>query len=109
MLLKKDDGFEEVANDIVYVELHGDTLTLRDIIGQKFQFQSTIIAEVNVPKETLKLYSNPMIGKILNFLEKYDECVKSSTYSEDLEEMWEEIKAEGSKMIRTLWMKLKGQ
>lgn len=109
VLLKDGNDFREVASDVVYVGLHGNTLTLQDVIGQKIQFQSTIITEVNVPKETLKLYLNPLIGKVLNFIGKYDECVKSNTYSEDLEEIWEEVKADGLKMIRALWVKLKGE
>lgn len=108
VFLRDDNGLRMIAEDIVFVKLHGSKLVLQDVIGQEVQLKSAIVSEVNVPKERLELFSNPLIGKVLNFVEKYAECIRTNTYNEELEEIWEEIKAEGSEMIRTLWMKLKG-
>lgn len=108
VVLEDDGKLREVASDIIHIKLEGNMLMLRDIIGKTVKLKSAIITEVNVPREELKLYSNSLLDKVLTFIKKYNECVRTGTYSEDLEELWEEVKAEGSEMIRSLWTKLRG-
>jgi len=40
----------------------------------------------------------------LAFLSRYDELASRGVYSEEIEELWEEIKGEGEAMVKKLWV-----
>ncbi|RLE54165.1 MAG: hypothetical protein DRJ26_02210 [Candidatus Methanomethylicota archaeon] len=108
VLLRGVGEVKDVASDVIYVKVDGNGVILRDIIGREHRVSSAVIEEVNVSREELKLIHNPLLSLVLKFLEEYEKCVEKGEYSEVLEELWEEVKAEGSNMIRSLWVKLKG-
>jgi len=108
VISKSIDSIEDVGTDIVYAKFSNGNVILRDIIGDEKVVESAIIREVNVMKEQLQLFKHPMIGLVFSFLSKYEECIKSGRYSEEVEHLWEEVKSMGSNMVRELWIKLKG-
>lgn len=107
VLLRGVGEVKDVASDIIYAKLEGDGVVLRDIIGREHRVSSAIVEEIDVSRENLKLLHSPILSLVLKFIKEYERCVEQGVYSEALEELWEEVKAEGSSMIRSLWVKLK--
>jgi|YelNatPaOPRAMG01_1025707.scaffolds.fasta_scaffold51274_2 predicted RNA-binding protein len=95
---------EEVYDDVVYAKLEGETIILKDVLGIRKTISSAIIEEVDVQSETLKLKRSSIVGKLLAFLSRYDELASRGVYSEEIEELWEEIKGEGEAMVKKLWV-----
>jgi len=94
---------EEVYDGVVYAKLEGETVILKDVLGIRKTISPAIIEEVDVQSETLKLKRSSIIGKLLAFLSRYDELASRGAYSEEIEELWEEIKGEGEAMVKKLW------
>ncbi|RLE49937.1 MAG: hypothetical protein DRJ21_02065 [Candidatus Methanomethylicota archaeon] len=108
VLARSFNSIEDVGSDIIYAKFNYGDVTLRDIIGNEKTVNSAIIDEVNVAKEQLKLFKHPIIKLLFNFLKKYEECLNTGVYSEELESLWEDVKSAGSNMVREIWLKLKG-
>ncbi len=98
----RDGEVRKVYDDVVYVKINGETIVLKDVLGIRKAIPSAIIEEVDVQSETLKLRGGSIIGKLLVFLNRYDDLISRGTYSGDVERLWEDVKREGDAMVERL-------
>lgn len=94
---------EVVAEDVVSAKLEKDEMLLYDVLGSVKRVRSTIIKELDVAKEAMVLEEVPMLAQLLSFLEAYRFCLKNGKYTDEVEKRWEELKALGDEMIKSLW------
>lgn len=102
---KTDKGEQDVGEDIVHVRVSDGAVELKDILGVTSTVNEAMIEEVDVKSEVLKLVASPLLPKLHRFLEAYRKCEAEKAYSEDVENLWNEVKAFGDETIRNLWKK----
>jgi|GEM_PF-1623643 predicted RNA-binding protein len=105
VISKEGEKEKKVGEDIVYAKFSEDHVLLKDILGRDIKIHGAIIEEVDVNSEILKLASSPLIIKINKFLYAYHKCDSEKVYDEKIEALWEDVKASGDEVIRTLWKK----
>ncbi|MBS7288586.1 MAG: CooT family nickel-binding protein [Candidatus Freyarchaeota archaeon] len=93
--VKEHDGEKEVANDIVYVKLDGEGVTLKDITSKPTKVESAIVSYVNVTSEELHLVKHPLIGAFLKLLSE----LSSSSNLEDAQASWKAFVKEGERLL----------
>ncbi|MGQ9718452.1 MAG: CooT family nickel-binding protein [Nitrososphaerales archaeon] len=102
---KRGEEEQEVAEDIVYAKASDEYVLLRDILGGAIKVPGVVIEEVDVGSEVLKLSASPIILKLNKFLKTCNRCEADRAYSDDLEALWNEVKASGDETVRELWKK----
>lgn len=106
--MKAAEGEREVAQEIVQVDVRDGETTLRDILGSSKSVKNAIVSRIDVGRERLELVAVPMLAEIQAFLSEYERCLVEQRYDSDLELRWEDVKAKGDEMVRTLWARYKG-
>jgi len=96
---------KKVAEDIISAKIEEQELVLRDVLGSAKRFKGMIISEVDVEREVMTLTEIPVLPQILSFIEFYNLCQAQGKYCEEIESKWEEVKASGDELIRSLWKK----
>ena len=91
VVLRKPEGTEEVALDVVRAAYEDGGLVLIDITGRSRKVDGAIIVDVNVPKEQLELLGHPLLGRFLNIVFAHVRGADKET----LRAMWEEFKRAG--------------
>ena len=94
-----------VAEGIVYAKLSDGALVLRDILHSATDLKETLVMEIDVANETMRLRRHPLIGDMLRFLDAVARCEESGKYDRGLEELWQRAKSRGDETIRDLWRK----
>ncbi|NWG08871.1 MAG: CooT family nickel-binding protein [Nitrososphaerales archaeon] len=102
---RRGEKEQEVAEDIVYAKASDKYVILRDILGLAIKIPGAVIDEVDVGSEILKLSASPIILKLNKFLKTCDRCKADRVYSDELEALWNEVKASGDEAVRELWKK----
>jgi predicted RNA-binding protein len=102
---KMGEKEQEVAEDIVYAKVSDEYVILRDILGSAIKIPGAVIEEVDVGSEILKLSASPIIYKLKKFLKACDTYEADRAYSDELEALWDEVKASGDEAVRELWNK----
>ncbi|MGQ9470003.1 MAG: CooT family nickel-binding protein [Nitrososphaerales archaeon] len=105
VISKDGEKEQKVGEDIIYAKFSEDYVLLRDVLGGGMKIHGAIIEEVDINSEILKLTSSPLIIKINEFLDACHRCESKKVYDKEVETLWEEIKASGDEIIRTLWKK----
>lgn len=92
-----------VAQDIVYAKVSNGKLILRDALHSAITVEETLVTEIDVANETMRLKKDPPIGDILGFLEMVAGCEKTGKHDNSLGDSWAKVKARGDETIRELW------
>mgnify|MGYP001071327027 CR=1 FL=1 len=106
--VKTAEGEREVTQDIVQVDVRNGEATLRDVLGSSKSVKNAIVSRIDVGKERLELVEVPMLAEIQAFLSQYERCLGERRYDTDLELRWDDVKAKGDEMVRSLWARYKG-
>lgn len=107
VIKKEGDKEKKIGEDIVYAKLSEDHVLLKDILGGTIKIHGAIIEEVDVNSEILKLASSPIFIKMNKFLDACHKCESEKVYNEKVEVLWDDVKASGDEIVRTLWKKYK--
>ena len=95
---------EQVAQDVVYARVDKDHVLLKDVLGAAHEIPGALISTIDVGKETLSLRQSSVVGPFLRFLEACEGAETSRNYPA-AEESWNDLKAKGDEIVRTLWRK----
>jgi len=95
---------EQVAQDVVYARLETDHVLLKDIVGATHRIPYALISTVDIGKESLSLRQSSIVPSFLQFLEACDGAETNRNYTQ-AEERWNDLKAKGDEIVRSLWRK----
>jgi len=96
---------KKIAEEIIKAKLKNGYIELNDILGLSKKVENVLIEEINVNNESLLLKKTFMLPEVMNFLRIYEECEEKEVYMPEIETAWEEVKAKGDELIKTLWKK----
>jgi len=105
VVIRKANGEDKIAEDIVKVFYENEKLVLMDVLGNKTLVEGALITDVDVSNEKLEILQQPIVGSLIKFLEKLFECMQKSTYDLEVEKAWKEVKSRGKLMVKELWEK----
>lgn len=94
-----------IAQEIVYANVSGNTLALKDVLGFATNVEDVVVSEIDVARETIRLKKSPLIGDVLQFIDAVSRCEESGKYDKNLEDIWQKVKSGGDETIRELWRK----
>lgn len=97
-------GNELVAEDIVYARVDADHVLLKDVLGTTHEISDALISTIDIGKESLFLRQSSIVAPFLRFLEACESVETTRNYTE-AEETWNDLKAKGDEIIRSLWRK----
>jgi predicted RNA-binding protein len=100
-------GDERVAEDVVYARVEADHVLLRDVLGATHKISDALISTIDIGKESLFLRQSSIIAPFLRFLEAWQNVETTRNYAE-AEESWNDLKAKGDEIVRSLWRKYRG-
>jgi len=103
VLSKNGTGEKQIAEEIVSAKFEGHELVLRDVLGSTVKCENLVISEVDVEKESMILTELPFLPQLLSFIELYHACMNSKEYRIGIESKWNEVKASGDGLIRSIW------
>jgi len=95
---------EQVALDVVYADVEGGPVLLKDVLGTTHKIPDALISTVDIGKESLFLRQSSIVGPLLRFLEACETVEATRNYAE-VEESWNGVKAKGDEIARSLWRK----
>jgi len=95
---------EQVAEDVVYASLEADHVLLRDVLGVMHRIPDVLISTIDIGKESLFLRQSSVVGPFLRFIEACERAETTHNYAE-AEESWNDLKAKGDEVVRSLWRK----
>ncbi len=95
-------GDERVAEDVVYAHVEADHVRLKDVLGATHKIPDALISTIDIGKESLFLRQSPMVAPFLRFLEACQSVETNRNYI-DAEERWNDLKAKGDELVRSLW------
>jgi predicted RNA-binding protein len=96
---------KKIAEEIIKAKLENGYIELNDILGSSKKVENALIEEINVSKESLTLKKVFIFSELMNFLRIYKESEEKCIYTPEIEVAWEEVKAKGDELIKTLWKK----
>ena len=89
-----------IAEDIINAKLDENSVVLSDILGGTTKVEGALIAEVDVKKESLRVYSSPFIFDLFTF---FVSCERRDRRPIDqLESTWKALKKRGDQVIGSL-------
>ncbi len=104
-VLVLEDGEKEekkVAENIIVASRFDDGLILRGILGEKLRMKDTIVTELNIAQEELKLIKSRFpIDLFFRFLREFSECIRKGKVESTLLESWDKLKQKGDQLITT--------
>lgn len=95
---------EQVAQDIVYANLDENHVLLKDVLGATHMIPDALISTIDIGKETLFLRQSSIVAPFLRFIQACDRAESTRKYAE-AEESWNDLKAKGDEVVRSLWRK----
>ena len=95
---------EQVAQDIVYANLDENHVLLKDVLGATHMIPDALISTIDIGKETLFLRQSSVVAPFLRFIEACERAETTRKYA-GAEESWNDLKAKGDEVVRSLWRK----
>jgi len=89
-----------IAEDITNAKLEEDSLVLTDVLGRTTKVEGALITEVDVKKESFRVYSSPFIFELLTLFASCEQQERSAV--DQLESLWKALKARGDEVIDSL-------
>ena len=95
---------ELVAQDVIYALVEPNRVLLKDVLGVTHTVPEALISTVDIGKETLLLRQSSVVPSFLRFLEALERAESNHSYVL-AEEEWNNLKAKGDEIVRSLWRK----
>lgn len=102
--LSTSEKDEQVAEDVVYARTETNHVLLKDVLGATQKVSDAMISTIDIGKETLLLKQSSMVGPFLQFLAVCERAQSTRNYVE-VEQSWNDLKAKGDEIVRSLWRK----
>lgn len=99
--LNTAEGSRPIAEDVVYANLEKGHVLLKDVLGTTREVPDALITTLDIGREHLSLTRSSMVGAFLRFLAAC-ESVEASRNIAEVEESWNELKADGDESVRSL-------
>ncbi|MFQ5710689.1 MAG: CooT family nickel-binding protein [Candidatus Geothermarchaeales archaeon] len=99
------DAEEKVAEDIIRVKMGDGDLFLYDVLGRLTRVENSLIEELSVDKERMRIAKMPILSPLLRFAQIYERCLAEGRFLEEIEAALEDVKRRGDEVIRSLRLK----
>jgi predicted RNA-binding protein len=104
VILKTGEGTQPIAEDVVYASLEKGHILIRDVLGAPREVPDALMSTIDIGREALFLRQSQAVGSFLRFLDACERAESARSYA-GVEESWNDFKAEGDKVVRSLWRK----
>lgn len=95
---------DEVVQDVVYAQVEPDHVLLKNVLGAVNRIPDSLIVTIDIAKESLFLRQSPIVPSFLRFLEACEQAESDENYRL-AEKAWNDLKADGDRLVRALWRK----
>jgi len=94
--LETEGKQELIAEDITNAKLDENSLVLTDILGRTTKVEGALITEIDVKKESLRVYTSPVIFELLKLFISFEPDLSALN---ELQSAWKAVKARGDELI----------